>query len=108
MKKLFAVMLFTAAVLFLMLPNLSWADDAAATFKAKCAVCHGADGKAETAMGKKSNIPSFSSDQVKKASDAELEDFIANGGKEKKASHAFANKGVDAKAMVTYIRTLGK
>ena len=39
MKKLFAVMLFTAAVLFLMLPNLSWADDAAASLKpsAPCA-----------------------------------------------------------------------
>jgi mono/diheme cytochrome c family protein len=108
MKKLFGIMLFTAVVLFLMLPNLSWADDAAATYKTKCAVCHGADGKADTAMGKKSNIPSFASPEVKKATDAELEDFIANGGKEKKASHTFANKGVDAKAMVTYIRTQGK
>lgn len=100
MKKIFAVMLFTAAVLFLMLPNLSWADDAAASYKAKCAMCHGADAKG------KGNIPDLTSDKVKKASDAELEDFIANGGKDKKASHAFASKGVDAKAMVTYIRSL--
>ncbi len=108
MKKVLLAMLLTAAVLFLVAPKLSWAEDAAATFKAKCAMCHGADGKAETAIGKKMNIPSFASDRVKKASDAEIEDFIANGGKEKKASHAFASKGVDAKAMVGHVRSLGK
>lgn len=100
MKKTFAVMLFTALMLFLMLPNLSWAEDAAATYKAKCAMCHGPDGKG------KGNIPDLTSDKVKKASDAEMEDFIANGGPSKKATHAFASKGVDAKAMVTYIRSL--
>lgn len=100
MKKLFAVMLFTAAVLFLMIPNLSWAQDAAATYKAKCAMCHGADAKG------KGNIPDLTSEKVKKTSDAELEDFIANGGPQKKATHAFASKGVDAKAMVSYIRSL--
>lgn len=102
MKKLFAVLLFTAAVLFLMLPSLSWADDAAASYKAKCAMCHGADGAG------KGSVPALNSEKVKKATDAELEDFIANGGKEKKASHAFASKGVDAKAMVAYVRSLSK
>ncbi len=100
MKKLFAVMLFTALVLFLMVPSLSWADDAAATYKAKCAVCHGPDGHG------KGSTPSLVSDKVKKMSDAEIEDFIANGGPAKKATHAFASKGVDAKAMVTYVKTL--
>lgn len=102
MKKLFAVMLFTAVVLFLMLPNLSWADDAAGIYKTKCAMCHGADAKG------KGTSPDLTSDKVKKAKDAELEDFIANGGPAKKATHAFAAKGVDAKAMVTYLRSLGK
>ena len=100
MKKLFAVMLFTALVLFLMVPSLSWADDAAAVYKAKCAMCHGPDGKG------KANIPDLTSDKVKKMSDAQIEDFIANGGPQKKATHAFASKGVDAKAMVTYVKTL--
>ena len=100
MKKIFAVMLFTAAVLFLMLPSLSWADDAAATYKTKCAMCHGANGEG------KGSAPALTSDKVKKAPDAELEDFIANGGPAKKATHSFAAKGVDAKAMVTYIRSL--
>ena len=98
MKKLLAVMLFTAAVLFLMLPNLSWAQEP--VYKAKCAMCHGADAKG------KASIPDLTSDKVKKASDADLTDFIANGGPQKKATHAFGSKGVDAKAMVTYIRSL--
>jgi mono/diheme cytochrome c family protein len=100
MKKLLAVMLFTALVMFLMIPSLSWADDAAATYKAKCAVCHGPDGHGKGA------VPSLVSDKVKKAPDAEVEDFIANGGPAKKATHAFASKGVDSKAMVTYVRSL--
>jgi mono/diheme cytochrome c family protein len=100
MKKLFAVMLFTAAVLFLMLPSLSWAQDAAGTYKAKCAMCHGANGEG------KGSTPALTCAKVKAAKDAELEDFIANGGPSKKATHAFAAKGVDAKAMVTYIRSL--
>ena len=58
-----------------------------ATYKAKCAMCHGADGKG------KANIPDLTSDKVKKASDAELEDFIANGGPAKKATHALRQQG---------------
>ena len=100
MKKLFAVMLFTALVLFLMVPSLSWADDAAATFKAKCAMCHGPEGKG------KGSSPDLTSDKVKKMSDADIEDFIANGGPSKKATHAFASKGVDAKAMTAYVKSL--
>ena len=51
------------------------------------------------------------SPEVQKLSDAELTDAIANGGKTKKASHAFANKGVtpdQIQALVAHIRELGK
>ncbi len=53
--------------------------------------------------------PEFSSAIVQKASDAELADFIENGGPQKKASHAFANKGVsaaDANKLAAYVKTL--
>ena len=53
--------------------------------------------------------PAFSSDKVQKASDAELADFIENGGPQKKASHAFASKGVtaaDAEKLAAYVKTL--
>ena len=37
------------------------AQDGPTLFKTKCAVCHGADGKGETPMGKKLNIRDLSS-----------------------------------------------
>ena len=45
------------------------ADDAAATYKAKCAMCHGADGKGDTPVGKKMGIRDLTSADVQKMSD---------------------------------------
>jgi mono/diheme cytochrome c family protein len=106
MKKVILAVFATAIALFLILPNLSWAQ--ADLYKAKCTACHGADGKG-SAAGQKMGAPAFSSDKVQKASDAELADFIENGGPEKKASHAFASKGVtavDAEKLAAYVKTL--
>lgn len=98
--------------LFIFIPTISLAgDDAAILYKTKCAVCHGADGLANTPMGKKQSIPSFASDKVQKSSNADIQDFILNGGKEKKASHTFAAKGIapaDAEKLAKYIKELGK
>jgi mono/diheme cytochrome c family protein len=108
MKKVILAVFLVAVALFLVLPNLSWAQ--ADLYKAKCAGCHGADGKG-TAAGQKMGAPAFSSDTVQKASDAELANFIENGGPQKKASHAFATKGVsqaDAEKLAAYVKTLGK
>ena len=106
--KLVILIVMIALALFLVLPNLSWAaDDGAAVYKTKCAACHGADLGGKPAA----KIPSLISDDSKKLSDAELTDAIASGGKDKKASHAFANKGVtpdQVKMVVTYIRETQK
>ncbi|HET9409924.1 MAG TPA: cytochrome c [Candidatus Sulfotelmatobacter sp.] len=106
--KLVALIIMIALALFLTLPNLSWAaDDGAGLYKAKCAACHGADAAGKPAA----KIPSLVSDDVKKTSDADLNDMIANGGKEKKVSHAFAAKGVSPdqiKMVIAYIRELQK
>jgi len=106
--KLVLLIVMIALALFLILPNLSWAaDDGAAIYKTKCAACHGADLAGKPAA----KIPSLVSDDAKKVSDADLTDAIANGGKEKKAMHAFANKGVtpdQVKMMVSYIREAQK
>ncbi len=106
--KLVVLILMIALALFLILPNLSWAaDDGAGVYKAKCAACHGADLAGKPAA----KIPGLLTDTCKKASDAELTDMIANGGKDKKASHAFANKGVtpdQVKMVIAYIREAQK
>jgi len=97
-----------AVALFLILPSLSWAQSD--TYKAKCAGCHGVDGKGTTA-GQKMGAPAFSSETVQKASDAQLADFIENGGPQKKASHAFGAKGIseaEAQKLAAYVKSLGK
>jgi mono/diheme cytochrome c family protein len=107
MSKLVILIGMIAVALFLILPNLSWADDGATLYKAKCAMCHGVDLAGKPAA----KIPSLVSDDAKKASDAGLTDMIANGGKNKKAMHEFANKGVtpdQVKMVVSYIREAQK
>ena len=105
--KLVIFIIMIAVALFLILPNLSWADDGATVYKSKCAACHGADLGGKPAA----KIPSLVSDESRKLSDEELTDAIANGGKSKKASHAFADKGIlpdQIKMVVSYIRDAQK
>jgi len=106
--KLVILIVMIALALFLILPNLAWAaDDGATVYKTKCAACHGADLAGKPAA----KIPSLVSDDAKKASDGDLTDMIANGGKDKKAMHAFANKGVtpdQVKMVIAYIRDAQK
>ncbi len=50
-KKLALLIALTALMLFIMLPNLSWAaEDGAALYKANCAMCHGPDAAGKPAM----------------------------------------------------------
>lgn len=101
-----------AILFFFIFPSPSWAgDDPTVLFQNKCAVCHGADGLANTPLGKKQSIPPFTSEKVQKAPNADLVDFIMNGGKEKRASHSWASKGVsqeDAAKLAVFIKTFGK
>lgn len=104
MTKLAILIGMIALALFLILPNLSWAaDDGATIYKTKCAACHGADLAGKPAA----KAPSLVSDDARKASDAELTDMIANGGKDKRPMHAFSNKGVtpdQIKMVIAYVR----
>jgi mono/diheme cytochrome c family protein len=104
-----AVVVFAFAVAsFLLIPRAaSAADEGADLYKAKCAMCHGADATGKPAI----KAPSLVSDEAKKKSDADITDMIANGGKDKKASHAFLQKGLTSdqiKSLVSYIRSLQK
>src|SRR5690349_19841875 len=105
--KILMLVMVIAVTLFVCLPNLSWAEDGAALYKAKCAACHGADATGNPAA----KIPSLVSPEAKGLSDPDLTDAIANGGKAHKASHAFAKKGLtddQVMAVVTYFRGLQK
>jgi len=108
MMKLAVLIAMIALTLFLILPNLSWAgDDDAAIYKAKCAARQWC-GPGWKAAAK---IPSLVADDARKASDADLTDMISNGGKDKKAMHAFSNTGVtvdQVKMVIGYIREAQK
>ena len=64
---------------FLGVPAKADNSAAEATYKAKCALCHGPDGKGETATGKTMKVKDFTSEEVQKTSDADLTDAISKG-----------------------------
>ncbi|MFZ1083396.1 MAG: cytochrome c [Terracidiphilus sp.] len=77
------------------------------TYKAKCAMCHGADGLAATPMGKSMKILSFKAPEMIKAPDAQLIASTKNG---KGKMPAYAGKLTDAqiKDVIAFVRTLQK
>ena len=82
-------------------------DKSAALYKQKCAACHGADGKGETAAGKAMKVRSFADPDVAKMSDDELAGAIEKG-KGKMPAYGKSVKPDEIKAMVVYIRSLAK
>jgi len=91
------------AILITMLLSLVFAsaafaaEDGAALFKAKCAACHGADGK-------KMAKADLSGTEVQKMADADLVKFIGENAK-----HNFTKKGLtddQIKAVVTFLRSI--
>lgn len=81
------------------------AEDAAGTYKAKCAACHGADAKGETPVGKKMGIKDLASPEVQKMSDNDLTTLIAEG-KNKMPGYQKSLKPEQIKDLVKYIRSL--
>jgi cytochrome c6 len=79
------------------------AQDAAGTYKAKCAMCHGADGK-----GGKMGTRDFASPEVKAETDAQLIEIITKGKPPKMPSYEGKLKDTDIKDLVAYIRSLAK
>jgi cytochrome c6 len=82
------------------------ADDVAATYKSKCAMCHGPDGKG-SATGTKMGAHDFSSPEVKAESDAQLTETITKG-KGKMPAYGGKLKDTEIKDLVTYVRSLAK
>src|SRR6266496_4306198 len=89
------------------------AADAKALWDANCAQCHGANGKADTKMGKTLNAKDLT-DPKSQASftDAQAMTAIKEGVKQngKTTMKAFGGKlsDDDIKALVAYVRTLKK
>jgi cytochrome c6 len=82
------------------------AQDAAATYKSKCAMCHGADGKG-SAMGLKMGAHDFTSDDVQKQTDIQLTLTITKG-KAKMPAYDGKLKDTEIKDLVAYVRAFAK
>jgi mono/diheme cytochrome c family protein len=86
---------------FTVLSTLIWAQDGAALYKAKCAMCHGA-------MGEGKIGPSL---QKTSLSTAQITDMLTKGMDGKKAPHSKPISSLtadQASAVATYVGTLKK
>lgn len=85
--------------------GIAAAADAAATWAANCASCHGKDGSGNTTMGKKLGVKDYTKDQG--FSDAEAANVIKSG-KDKMKGFGSKLSDADVKALVAYVRSLKK
>ena len=86
---------------------LSFAQSGEATYKAKCQMCHGAAGLADSGAGKAMKVKPVTDPDVKKMSEAQMIDAVKDGvGK----MQPFKGKLTDAeiKQSVDYFRTFIK
>lgn len=99
---------FVAAFIVLIVPSAARAqDDPAKVYKARCELCHAADGSGNSPTGKSLKAKDLRSDEVQKLSDADLADAIAKG---KGKMPAFGSKlsSDTIKSLVAYIRQMAK
>ncbi len=99
------LVLLLAIVAMVFAPLAAFAADGAAVYKAKCASCHGPDGKGETSIGKSMKLRGLGSADVQKITDADLTKVISDG-KGKMPAYKSKLTADEIKALVAYIRTL--
>lgn len=105
MKNMFKLALLGSTATFMV--TSAFAQTGADTYKAKCQMCHAADGTGNTPAGKAMKAVSFMSPDLVKKSDADLIAATENG---KGKMPAYKGKLSDAqiKDVIAYIRTLQK
>jgi cytochrome c6 len=99
------IALLAVVVFGMVFSNFSPAQTGADMFKSKCAMCHGPDGKGQTAMGKNLNLRDLGSAEVQSQSDTDLTNIITNG-KGKMPKYDGKLTGDQITDVVKFIRTL--
>jgi cytochrome c6 len=97
--------IFVFATIIIASAGIGLAADAAGTWNAQCASCHGKDGSGNTMMGKKLGLKDYTKEQS--FSDAEATNVIKNG-KGKMKAYKDKLSDADVKALVAYVRSLKK
>ena len=101
-RNLLAVVLMIAVACMMSTPAFGQAAD---LYKTKCASCHGADGKADTPIGKKMAVKSFTDPDVAKNTDQSWFE-ITKKGKGKMPGYDGKLTDDQINELVKYIRTL--
>jgi cytochrome c553 len=86
----------------------AWADDIPALWKAKCASCHGEDGKAQTKTGKKEKINDMTAgDWQSNWTDDKMKKIIVEGSKDNNKMKPFKGKISDTEidGLIKHIRS---
>lgn len=101
------ILTIAAASLFAVSVTPAFAQNAgAATYKAKCQMCHGADGQ-PTAAGKSMKALAFNSPELKNVPIATLTASVTNG-KGKMPAYGTKLSASQIKEVVEYVHTLQK
>jgi cytochrome c6 len=79
----------------------------AEVFKAKCATCHGVDGKGETTAGKAMKVKDLASDDIQKQHDSEMKTVIEEG-RNKMPAYKGKLTNQQIEDLIQFIRTLRK
>jgi mono/diheme cytochrome c family protein len=100
-----AVPVLAAALFTWAPPPVSAEADGAADFKAKCANCHGTDGKGATPVGKAMKLRDLGSAEVQSQSDEELLNIVSKG-KGKMPGYEKTLGADKCKELVAFMRSL--
>ena len=98
---------FPVFAFLLLISARSVAETPAETYKTTCAMCHGAEGKGDTALGKNLHAKDLTSEEVQKKSNEELSATILKG---KENMPGFEGRLTQAQinGLVKFIRALKK
>lgn len=101
-KMIRSLLVLTAAVS--LAGSVAFADSGEATYKAKCASCHGSAGTPSPGMAKMMGVKAASDPSVKSMSVAEMETVVKNGKGKMKPIAGLSDAQI--KDVVTYFRSL--
>ena len=92
------------AAMVVLASAMSFADDGAATYKAKCAMCHGPSGTPSAGMAKAMGIKPASDPSMKALTVAQIEAAVKNGKGKMKPVAGLSDAQV--KDVAAYFKTL--
>ncbi|MDP9268961.1 MAG: cytochrome c [Acidobacteriota bacterium] len=107
MRRLVSIAVGVGFLLFVSVPAAQATDATADLYKSKCQMCHGPNGKGDTAAGKKLGARDFHAPEIMKLTDAELTGII-NKGKNKMPAYAGKLTPEQIKGLIAYVRELCK